>query len=145
MEKPVSVNFSAIGSTKADLVVDILGITEIDGNVRFPIVIPDDAPRCEGFAWVYDYENQATADLMEHHQQQLIKHGVTIGDGGYGIYDIQAQRNCLQFILRGELYHGNTDCCISPFGLTGGSPVKHMRIGFEHKRKPKVSGFFGSN
>lgn len=132
--------FSGVSSRCAETLLGALDVIEVDGRAEFPIIIPMGTPSCEDFDYSkYHDENAGTPDLMEHHKTQLAKFGIPFGQGGYAMYDLHTKRMCLCFAVKGQLYHGTTDCCLAPFGLLGNSPAKLLRVGFEHK-KSKIQG-----
>jgi hypothetical protein len=129
--------FSSLGSTRAEGLLEQVGVVEVDGNVEDSINVPVGSPDCSGFDYSkYLDENSGTLYLMEHHKTQLAKLGIPFGRGGYSMYDVRGSTTCLRFEVSGQLYHGTTDCCLAPSGLLGNSPAKLLRIGFEHKKPP---------
>ena len=126
--------FGSVSSSAADSLLENEKISLVSGQVYDPIEVPPTLA-CESFDYSpYANEKEGTPALMRHHQQQLSRCGVHFGRGGYQMYDLQKTTTCFRFIAaRAQVYNGNTDCCVAPFGLFDHSAPPHLRVGFEHK------------
>ena len=81
-----SKGFSSVGASEAEQLLHVLGIPETDGNQLAPITVPEECPACSGFDYSqYANENAGTTALLQHHQEQLQRMGVTFGRSGYKV------------------------------------------------------------
>ena len=81
-----SKGFSSVGASEAEQLLHVLGIPETDGNQLAPITVPEECPTCSGFDYsLYANETAGTAALLQHHQEQLQRMGVTFGRSGYKV------------------------------------------------------------
>ena len=127
--------FSSVGTTEADFFLQDIGIVEVNGNVEEPIVVPEGTPECSTFDYsIYPDENSGTPDLLEHHQKQLHRLGVSFGKSSYAMYDFHLVKDMYNFSTSTTMYSGGIDGGVAPFGLMSRSATSQCRVGYEHKQ-----------
>jgi len=109
---------------------------EADGNEVEPINVPEDAPASTPFDYSqYENEDAGNNDCLEHHKKQLEVFGVQFGRGAFKMYDLHKEKLLYSICTSlGQVYNGNVDGCVSPFGLMVSSAGSQCRIVYERKQ-----------
>ena len=131
----VSEHYSSVGSRQASMVLRSLDIRECDGNLLFPIVVAASTPQCPPF----DHSkcangNEGTPELLQYHQEQLIKFGLVFDRGGFQMFNLASHNNLYPIEHDSQEYQGGVDGGVAPFGLLTGSASRALRVAYLHKQ-----------
>ncbi|PNW79365.1 hypothetical protein CHLRE_09g412500v5 [Chlamydomonas reinhardtii] len=131
-------SFCEASSRDVDVLVHGAQLVEVRGEALAPqdVQVPAGTPECDSFVWEQGGgENAMTPALLQYHQTQLEKFGVSFDKpGGFKMNDTHNKGELIPFKCGEQSFSGGFDGCVAPYGLDPESIVYQSRIIYEHKR-----------
>jgi hypothetical protein len=101
------------------------------------IQVPAGAPRCDAFDYTdFPDEGAGSPALCAHHTEQLKKHGVTFGRGGFKMEPTHGKSAVYQIAAKGAStrYRGSPDGIITRYHIASESATSAAFVIYEHKQ-----------